>query len=248
MKHINDNYKGTDKIIEGFCYYLGYHHVENTGKSLDALKEEVNKIDYPKELDEWFDAHLKNYEKIERKNKKMIFIKKLTTRIAVLFIFLGISMTIVTLNVEAFRTNFFNFITDISESFTSVQVEEIDRGQNPTNIHIDWINYYLPEYVPESYQLDNLQVFDENKILYYKNKSGEEIQFSQSPIGNNFQLDTEHANSTEVIINEQKGMIIEKNNVLTLLWFDNINTYYLIGKINKIEIIKMAESVQLVNK
>ena len=43
-------------------------------------------------------------------------------------------------------------------------------------------------------------------------------------------------------------MIIEKNNVLTLLWFDNINTYYLIGKINKIEIIKMAESVQLVNK
>lgn len=69
---------------------------------------------------------------------------------------------------------------------------------------------FLPEYIVAGYSLNRVQEFGENKIIFYQNNQGEEIQFSQSPNNNNYQIDTENAQTTEIIINDSKGILIDK--------------------------------------
>jgi hypothetical protein len=51
-----------------------------------------------------------------------------------------------------------------------------------------------------------------------------------------------------VKINDTKGILSEKNGVITLLWHDSRYTFFIIGKADKEEIVKMAESTKLIKK
>ncbi|HZK70886.1 MAG TPA: DUF4367 domain-containing protein [Clostridia bacterium] len=243
MNHKNENNE-QEKMMESFYRYVGYQHIENVAKELDEISELAKDINYPKELDDWFYDYLRKSKQAENKQKRRKFVKLMSSRAAMIALILGIGLIVMTFSVEAFRIKFFNLVTDVTQRYTSFQVEEINDKEEIL-IPTDWSNYYLPEYIADGFSINRIQEFGENKIIYYQNNQGDEIQFSQSPNNNNFQIDTESAVTTELMIKNSKGILIDKNGLLTLFWYNTDHAFYLMGNINKEEMIKMAESTKL---
>lgn len=50
------------------------------------------------------------------------------------------------------------------------------------------------------------------------------------------------------MINGAKGILVDKDGVVTLLWNNSDYTFYLTGKADKEEIVKMAESIKLIKQ
>ncbi|PKM57967.1 MAG: hypothetical protein CVU98_03300 [Firmicutes bacterium HGW-Firmicutes-3] len=236
-----------EQMMESFYRYIGYQHIKNVGKEFDEISELAKDIEYPKELDSWFNDYLEKSKKAEMRNKRIIFIKRLAKRVAMVTLVLGIGLTVMTFSVDAFRIKFLNLVTDVTQRYTGFQVVEIEDHE-AINIPADWNNYYLLDYVTNGYSFDRIQEFGENKIVFYQNSQGDEIQFSQFPNNNSFQVDTENAVTTEIIINGNKGTLVEKNGLLTLIWYNANHAFYLMGNIDKEEIIKMAESFNVKNE
>lgn len=242
MKNKEENNE-QEQMMESFYRYVGYQHIENVAKEFDEISKLAKDIEYPKELDDWFNDYLEKSKKSEMRKKRIASMKLIASRVAMVAIVLGIGLTVMTFSVEAFRIKFLNLLTDVTQRYTSFQVEEIKDKEDifPTN----WSNYYLPEYVADGYSLNRIQEFGENKIIFYQNNRGEEIQFSQSPNNNNYQVDTENAETTEIMINGSKGILVDKNGLLTLFWYNTDHAFYLMGKIDKEEMKKMAESTKI---
>jgi hypothetical protein len=235
-----------EQMMESFYRYVSYRHCENVAKEFDEIKDLAKDIEYPKELDDWFNDYLKKSKKAEMKMKRLNTIKRIVSRVAMVAIGLGIGLTMMTFSVETFRIRFLNFLTDVTQRYTSFQVEEIKDKED--TISINWSNYYLPEYIIDGYSINRIQEFGENRIIYYQTNQGEEIQFSQSPNSSNYQIDTENADKTEITINDTKGILVDKNGIITLLWYNTHNTFFLMGKTDKEEIVKMAESIKLIKE
>lgn len=233
-----------EQMMDSFYRYVGYQHIENVAKEFDEISELAKDIEYPKELDEWFNDYLEKSKKSEMGRKRAALMKRVASRAAMVVIVLGIGLTVMTFIVEAFRIKFLNLITDVTQKYTSFQIEEI-KNKEENSIPTNWNNYYLPEYIADGYSLDRVQEFGENKIMFYQNSQGEEIQFSQSPNNNNFQVDTENAETTEIMINDRKGILVDKNGLITLFWYNTDVAFYLSGNIDKEEMIKMAESTKM---
>lgn len=246
MSNNNKQNNETDKIMDGFYYYIGYHHTENNAKILDKIKEgtDTNNINYPKELNEWFNDYINKSKKLEKKNKRIKKINSLSKRVAIILITLVICITTITFSVEAFRIKVLNFIIDKQERYTSIEVSGKQVENEKGKLLDNWTDFYLPDYVPEGFEIVNAEKYGNIRIIYYENKDGVEIEFSQSPNGNNHQLDTENAQIDKIKIKDKEAILIEKNGLITLLWYNDEDTFNLIGKTDKNEIIKMAKSIR----
>ena len=66
MKQTNEKSEQIDKMMESYYSYVGYCHIENIVKELDEKKDEINRIEIPSSMDEWFNKFSKKHR---RKNK-----------------------------------------------------------------------------------------------------------------------------------------------------------------------------------
>ena len=235
-----------ERIKESLYRYVGYRHCENVAREFDEISELAKDIEYPKELDDWFTEYIDNAKKTEKKVKRMVTAKRIAIKAAMAAVVLGIGIALMTFSVDALRIRVLNFLIDTTQRYTNIQV--VDETNEQGKVTITWSNYYLPEYIIDGYSIISFQELGESKIIYYRNARGEEIQFSQSPGDNNYQINTEDTEATEVKINDTKGILSEKNGVITLLWHDSRYTFFIIGKADKEEIVKMAESTKLIKK
>ena len=199
----------------------------------------------PTELDEWFSEYIHKAKKIERRRLFWHRFNSISKRVAIFTVLFGISVLVTTMSVDAFRIKFFNIIVDVTEKYTSMSIIE---KSNAVEEVIKWDSYFAPEFIPNGYKLSNNESFGDVKIIYYLNDKGDEIQFSQSPVNLDFQIDTENALVIDVEIKDNKGFLVEKNNISTLIWTTEDNTFYVIGKVNKESLIKIAESLNFFRK
>lgn len=149
------------------------------------------------------------------------------------------------MSVEAFRIKLFNIVTEVTDKYTKVSIVETENGLES---QLDWDSYYAPEYIPESYNYSKSENFGEIKIIFYFNDVSKEIQFSQTPVNPEYQIDTEDAVVTEVTVNGEKGVLVENEGFCTLIWTASEKTFHIIGEIEKDEIIKMAKSLKYFSK
>ena len=235
-----------EHIMESLYRYVGYQHCENVAREFDEISKLAQDIEYPKELDDWFSGYIENVKKSEKKAKRMAAAKRIANKAAMAAIVLMIGLVLATFSVDAFRIGVLNFIIETTQRYTSIQVGDVvDKEEE---VPITWSSYYLPEYIIDGYAISRVQELGGSKIIYFQNARGEEIKFSQSSVNKNYQVDTENAEATEVMINDTKGILVDKNGDITLLWHNSDNTFFLIGKADKKEIVKMAESIKLIKK
>ena len=235
-----------ENMMDSLYRYVGYRHSENVARELDEISKLAKDMEYPKELDDWFAGYLEKVKKSEKKAKRMAAAKRIANKAAMVAIVLMIGLALVTFSVDALRIGVLNFIVETTQRYTSIKVGNvIDKEDEVT---IPWSSYYLPEYITDGYSISRVEEFSDIRMIYYQNASGEVIEFSQSFGNYNYQIDTENAEATEVMINGTKGILADKNGDITLIWSNSDYTFFLFGKADREEIIKMAESIKFIKK
>lgn len=247
MNNKEENKKETQKVEEAFYQYIGFHHAKNIAQDLDNMNSGMNEVMYPKELDDWFYDYLNQSKKEEARRNRFVKIKSISSKVAIFFLVITISFAALMFSVDAIRIKVLNFIVEVEEKYTSVQIDEKNENLEfapDTEIPAEWTDYYLPTYIPNLFQLSKVESFGETKIIFYMDNNNREIQFSWSPNSSSFQIDTEGADSENISINGAEAMLVTKEGLTTVLWFDQENTYFILGKVDEKELIKMAESIQ----
>lgn len=236
------HFEEEDKLLSGLYYQIGKQYAEHISKELEDMDEEVNQLDYPEGLNAWFQEFLQENEKKEQRLRRRKQLNGFSRRAAIFLIVIISGFALTTLSVEAFRLRLFNFVTEITDQYTKIDIRENSEPQEE-NIELHLENAFYPEYMPGDYTLSESQEFGNMRIVHFSNNEGKVIEIAQSPIGTSFQVDTENAVTSEVEINNGKGILVEKGNVRTLIWTIDQAALYIIGEINEAEIIKIAESI-----
>lgn len=234
-----------NKVMESFFHYIGENHINHIAEEFDRLSVYASKIEYPSTLDTWFDFYNKQLEKQHQKRKFSSRVQLLSKRVAIFFAIAMVGIFVTTMSVEAFRIKLFNIVTEVTEKYTKVSIVETENGLES---QIDWESYYLPEYIPERYTYSKSENFGDIKIVFYSDAKGKEIQFSQTPVNPEYQIDTEEAIVADVTVNGEKAILVEKEGLLTLIWTTDEKTFHIIGELERDEIIKMAENLKYFSK
>ncbi|WP_054875735.1 DUF4367 domain-containing protein [Oxobacter pfennigii] len=244
---MKDKFEEDDKLFGGLYYQIGKHHTGNVSEYLDNINKNLDEVEYPDELNLWFNEFLTDHERKKRTLKRKKWLNTFSRRIAVFIILFVIVITMTTLSVEAFRVKVFNIVTDIREKYSKIEFKERDtikQGQ----YSITWDLYLYPEYLPDGYYVTDAQKIGDIKIIHFSDEKGKNLEFSQSPINSSLQVDTENVQTKNVVINDSEGMLIEKNGVHIIIWTKGESALYMIGEISEEEIFKIAESVVMKKK
>ncbi len=231
-----------NKVMESFYYYIGENHVNHIAEEFDRISADAAETST---LDAWFNDYKIQLKKLDQKIKFISRIQLLSKRVALFIAIALVGIFVTTMSVEAFRIKLFNIVTEVTDKHTKVSIVETETSVEP---QIEWELYFAPEYIPEGYNYSKSENFGEIKIIFYSNKTGKEIQFSQTPVNPEYQIDTEDAVVIEVTVNGEKGVLVEKEGLLTLIWTASEKTFHVIGEIGRAEIMKMAESLKYFSK
>lgn len=234
-----------EKIFEEYYKYIGSIHAENTAKEADDIIEKARDIDYPEELDCWFEGNINDFIKEEKQNKFKNRFSSIAKRAAIFLIILGLGAFVTTMSVEAYRIRFFNLITEVTEKYTNFSIERESDESNNEDVVLGK-SYFYPGYIPAGYKRSDAQNHGELRIVYFENTEGNRIEFLQTELDSNFQVDTEDATTEDININGSEGILVSKEGVKTLLWFTDTNSFSIMGKLNREEIVSIAESIEFI--
>lgn len=204
-----DEKKETQTLLnKTFFSYIGYHHVQNINKELIEHKEEIKDVEIPVSLDEWFSKFNNRIENIKRINKYKHIFKAIISKIAIVFFIFVISVTILTVTVNAFRVQVLNMIIENTPKYLDIKVGE--KIPKEGEFRHDLKEHYLPNYIPKGFKLSNIDKYDKTTIITYVNHNNQSILFTQAPYGTNFQIDSENSVIKEVDIDRVEGIALIK--------------------------------------
>lgn len=230
-----------EKLLEAVYHNIGSLYVESASEEL----ENIEKMEYPASLDEWFYGYIEELEKKEKKKMRKLFFKCQLQRAAVVFVALTIGFTSLMVGVEAFRVEVMRMFFDVQETYTEISFKETDTV--PSELLVDMKYYYYPEYIPKGYEL--IEVSGQKtmfKSFDFKNESKKRIVFTQSPPSMRTLLDTEDAIVENIAILGMEGFYVEKNGFRTLMWHNDETVFRITTQTTKQELFKMAESMKFV--
>ncbi len=187
---------------------------------------------------------IKNHKRKE-KYKKLLNISKRVAIILMIFILIS---TITIMSVEAFRIKFFNIITEWHEEYTRFRFQgqstNLDKNQLSEITQKNNGLIYTPTYIPEGYELLNMQEAGELYRINYT-KEDEKITFIQSQIDKtDTAMDTEGADLIKIVILGNEGYFIERDEINSLIWQNNEKVFTIHGALKQEELIKIAESIK----
>ncbi|GFN35730.1 hypothetical protein TXYLGN1_15170 [Tepidimicrobium xylanilyticum] len=81
-----------------------------------------------------------------------------------------------------------------------------------------------------------------------KDSDNQSIVFIQMPTETKGVVDTEGAKITYIEIHDYEGVLIEKNNRISIIWHNDEYLFDISGYESKSEMIKVAESIKFLGK
>jgi len=246
---LTEKEKAKEKIFEALLEYAGSCHVENIVNEIQEQSKLDEQISFPPELDVKMRKFIAQYSRREKLRKVWENTQKIFPKVAVFVVVTFTCMTIFVMNVEALRLRALNFIVDETKKYTSIEIkEDLDILENNSNtIPPDWEGLYAPTYIPEGFRIVQAQNLPETSRIIYSNDIKQTIIFDQSSNEKtNFRIDTENAKTSKIMINGFGGLLIEKDNLVIIVWYNDEVSFTLTGKIDINELLEIAESVQVV--
>ncbi|NMA85810.1 MAG: DUF4367 domain-containing protein [Tissierellia bacterium] len=239
------NYNDKDKQseFEDILYNnIGYHYIENINKDIEKHVEDIDSVEIPKSLDNWFLKFNQNFESKIKKNRYKNNLKKFISKVAVVFLVLFISAKVLTTTTDAFKIKSFWIVSTGDNKYIDIKIVDEDKDEEDI-IRAKTKDYYLPEYIPHGFKLDSISYIDKIKTIVYTNSINGEIIFRQGPNGTSFRVDTENSKVGDVNIGGWAGLAVSKKGSNTLFWHNDEYSFLLTSSIEKKELIKIAESL-----
>ncbi len=242
-----DDKEKINKMNTTFLYLQGDKQVDYICEEADNNLEKYKDIEIPESMDKWFLEYNEKLNKEEERKRRRKKIQSISKRVAIIFLGIIVAGGAVTMSVDAFRIKFFNMVIQTSEEFSKItfneknnDVEKVDELRKDIGAH------YYPEYIPKGYELKEIRG-DEFKTFVFNNDEGGKILFSRYGIKGTTLIDTEDAEVSNVIINGNEAIVSIKDRVSIILWSEGESVFSIVCKLKKEELIKMAESVKLVD-
>lgn len=227
-----------DKLLEAMMYSIGEEYANIVSDETDNLVKEHDEVEVPNSLTNWFEKYNRKLE--QRKN-----IRTYGKRAAVFLIVSIISLSALTISVDAWRMKFFNMLIEINNRYSIVTFEETESSLifSSQDIPEGWTDYY-PTVIPEGYTLNTFSTTSKSSRLVYSNNENKELKFHQQSIGVESHMDTENAVVYEVEINGFQGVMIEKNEQIMIRWHNEEYGFLLTGYLEKEIMLDIAESIE----
>lgn len=178
-------------------------------------------------------------KKVERREWRRMHRKTMQCA-AALFAVMILTGGVLVTKVDAVRIPVMNFVINVSEEFSDIQVVDSERKLELSEASND----YLPCYVPEGFSVEFVEEYSDTWIVQYTDRIGEyySIDFYRSAI--NGSMDTEGATVTEQKINGYPALIIDKKDYLTVVWCPDGSEYIISGTISMEEVNSILSSIK----
>ena len=245
IKKLNEEYE------DGLFRLIMNDVAEKEGKRLFEENEQLKKD--PANLPSSEDV--KRFGKLLDSNTKSIkkyhvncHVSKTFRKIAVAMITIIVIFHVLMVTVQAFRIRVMNFLISIEPKYTSIQLENAGGGQNDGRLLVNWANSYVPAYIPEGYEVNNVSCSDSvKKIIYKKQGDDSSIIYTEYESINSIAIDTENASRIETVkINGRDGTLSVKDSVTSVVWEMDNRLFTVQGRISMDEAVKIAEGVKFV--
>ena len=199
---------------------------------LNQIPDEIN---LTHKFSSRFNRKMKALLKYEKRNpfmRRLIYCAKIA--VAVLLLVISIS----TLSVKAYQEKIIYYLNKVWEELTSILIISTD------NTNDDVIMPVESDYIPNGYtEIEhNLDSYSLNII--YANNKGNEIIYSQKLLTQGeFIYDTENAIIESNNIAGVNIEIIYNKNTIQCHWKDTYHSYFIIGTVEKEEILRMVKNI-----
>lgn len=170
-------------------------------------------------------------------------------RAAVIFLVLIITFSTAVVTVQAFRVKVMNFLIDIQPEYTSFQIKDNTSGSSGEKLTVNRTNTYLPTYIPEGYEVDSLTYTEPLKEITYSNPKNKNacVYFTEYDSSNNLQVDTENGAVVKTVsVNGNKGTLIIKNSLITIVWKMGRNIFTVQSTENADRTMKISQNVKFI--
>jgi hypothetical protein len=232
-------------LEENFLKHIGYEHIENICSEMEATEGDWKDMDVPGELDQWFLDYKKLEDKRRKKQQRRNPVLRFARKAAIILLFIVGFNYILIANVEAYRLRFLNSFIFIRDKFTQIDIQK-DKVVDESNIPKDWSGLYYLSYLPTGYYLDSANSTLAFQMLYYKNSEGNLLTFQQYNAATTQQVDSEDGKVTNIVINEEEAILIEKEDKVIINWIQEEKAFYLeAGNLEIKEMIKTAENIKI---
>lgn len=234
------------QLEDNFFRHIGYEYTELLCEELDATQEHWQQIQVPERMDKL----IHNLVVKENRNKirNSIAMRNLKRTAIIFLVFFGVNFFLIT-NVEAYRIQVMKAIVQFQSQFMSIDYvpkEEMSQDPQPDA----WENLYYLSYLPKGYTMTESNHKSENvALIFYKNGEGDQIAFQQFFTQTNIQIDTENAKVTNLSVNGEDAILVEKEDFKVMTWLTDDRAIYLeTHNLPYEEVLKIAESIKLVEK
>ncbi len=168
------------------------------------------------------------------------FVNTTAKRVAVIIATAIVALATATFSIEALREPFIDFIVKKFEQFSMINfITTNDMGES-----MEKIEYKNFRYIPDGFWIER----EQKEQLYYKiiyvNNKGEEFCFKQKNINaNETSVDTENGQSEKILISGNSAFLSSAKGYTQVFWGDGNYEYTIWGNLEKLELIKIAESI-----
>lgn len=210
-----------------------------TEAAIMANKDIGEKIKEPEEEIVFSKEHEEKMQRIFRRERRKRILKnasQLSKRCACVLLAAAAITSAGVLSVDAWRSRALNFIFEPEKPNSEYSFDE-SQGTSYADDRIS-IGYVPKGFVPTVYSDKDSPgwlVSFENGDLYF------EVDMESLDVSGG--IDTEDAVVEELTIHGHKAIYSSNERVNILLWSDDYNAYTIMGNIDKIEILKIGESV-----
>ena len=222
------NKKSDDAILEAFVLRA----IETENQRLQDVPEEP--------LDKETDARLITLiQRVYKKERRLRAVKRYALRISACIVLLFAASITAILNVNAWKSEVFNFAISIFEDHGYFFIEnDVDQNQNSP---------YIPSEIPAGFEKADVLVNTENEItiLYENLSNGNSFIYSVYFVPANIKFDTENALITRAEINGEDILLVKKNeNMQALGRIAGTDYQFLIyGTLTEDEILSIVNSI-----
>ena len=241
---LNDEKKIKEEYEDSFWRLVMHKCVQVKGAILLKEAEEVKNdpryaisSEADKRIKKSINKHFRKKKLQALTNKSL----KAFQKVAVIFFVFAIILTITYTSVEAFRVQVLNMLLKFEDKYVSVKLEEYDDS-DIFNMYLN--NVYAPTYIPDGYQIASFSNGTSVMGIDYINDEEKSITFMVFNSSGSSNIDTENADLIQSIrINGIEGILVKKNEDITISWVNDNKAFTIYAQISEIEITKIAESI-----
>lgn len=199
-------------------------------------------VDLPEDFDQKMKAMFAEAHAEEKKElRKKLRPRRIRNIAATILVTICVGSACI-MSVDAWRIKIFNIVFEITDGGRSVKYNDPDADLNK-KLDINFADK-VPEYVPKGYTISEVRQVGTKNAILYENEDGDYLQFEISDAEiTSFDIYSEYDEKLD--INGTLGYCASKGGVSVLIWDKNGIVFKLTGLINKEELLKIANSVEI---